>query len=200
MKKSFFFASILVLFAVTTIQRAEAKEGFYLGANILHNTIDGDFNGTDGPEADPGFGLGLILGYGFRTGFAIQLDLNGSAHDSPASTGSGTADAGLGALILGLKYNFLADKELQPFVRAGVGGFGFVIEDPLAGDVKLRGAGFDLGIGADYYLNPHFSIGAGISRRFIKYDEVEAEGITEDLDPKVKGDTTSLNIDFVYHF
>lgn len=191
---------IAVIFIVSPVEKALSKEGFYLGGNILYNNIDGDFDGINGPEADPGLGIGLIAGYAFIPSFAFQINWNASVHDSALFTGAIPSDGGFGAFILGLKYNFLSDQTLQPFIRGGWGGFAFTIKDPIVGDVDLTGTGFDLGLGLDYYANPHFSIGGGVSRRFIKYDEIEMQGTKEGLSPKVNGDTTSLDISFVYHF
>lgn len=190
---------IAFVLSLIAIHRAEAKEGFYLGGELLYNNIDGDFDGTKGPDADAGGGIGLILGYGFTPGLSLEIDWNATVHTATVPGGGTPSDAGLGAFILALKYNFLSDQPLQPFLRAGVGGYAFTLKDP-RGDFKLTGSGLDVGLGADYYVSPHFSIGAGLSRRLIKYNKVEFLGPETNLRPKLKGDTTALEVTFVYHF
>lgn len=191
---------VVFFILMTAENQAAAKEGFYFGGEVLYNVIDGDFDGINGPDADPGPGLGLVLGYGFTDAFALQLDWNVTLHNAAIEEGTPISDAGYGAFILGFKYHFMTDRTVQPFFRAGVGVFSFKIEDPLNGDLVLNGKGFDLGLGADYALSDSFSIGAGISRRFVDYDEFKIQGIHGDLEPKVSGDTISLDVEFIFHF
>ncbi|MBI3804057.1 MAG: porin family protein [Nitrospirae bacterium] len=190
---------LLVIALLAGVNLAEAKEGFYLGGELLYNSIDGDFDGTKGPDSDNGGGIGLILGYGLTPGFSLEIDWNASVHTAEVVRGATPSDAGLGAFILALKYNFLSHQPLQPFLRAGIGGYAFIVKDP-RGDLKLTGSGFDLGGGVDYYVAPHFSIGAGVSRRFIEYRKIDFLGRKANLSPKISGDTTSLEVDFIYHF
>lgn len=199
MKKGLFL-SVLFVVLIASENYAAAKEGFYLGGKVLYNMIDGDFDGTNGPETDHGPGFGLVLGVGLTNSFALQVDLNVSRHDASVFDDTPVSDAGYGAILFGFKQAFITDRPVRPFFRAGVGFFSFAIEDPIIGDLDLSGNGFEFGLGVDYYLSDSFSIGAAINRRFVDYDEVEVQGITEDLDPKISGDTTSLDVAFTAHF
>ena len=191
------FSGLLLTGRVSAVS---AAQGFYLGGDILYSMIAGDFNGVDGPEADPGAGFGLVVGYGFTPAFSFQIDWNATVHDSQVVTGDPTSDGGFGAFILGFKLSFQVDQPFQPFLHLGWGSFAFVMDDPAIGDVELTGTGFDIGIGADYYTNPNFSFGFGVSRRFIDYDELKIFGNTGSLSPEVKGDSTTIDLNFVYHF
>ncbi len=193
------FGGMLFILVLASVHQADAKEGFYLGGALLYNSINGDFDGTNGPKTDSGAGIGLVLGYGFTPGLSLEVDWNATGHTAEILSGATPSDAGFGALILALKYNFLSDQPVQPFIRGGIGGYAFVIEDP-SGDLKLTGSGFDFGVGADYYAGPHFSIGAGVSRRLIDYKKIEFQGTKANLSPKMSGDATSFDVDFVYHF
>ncbi|WDT77536.1 MAG: hypothetical protein MPW16_10025 [Candidatus Manganitrophus sp.] len=107
----------------------------------------------------------------------------------------------MGRLFSGFKYHFMTDRTMQPFFRAGVGVFSFKIEDPLNGDLVLNGQGFDLGLGVDYALSDSFSIGAGIGNDdLLTMMSLKFKESMEDLEPKVSGDTTSLDVEFIFHF
>lgn len=179
-----------MFFVAATAQVGSAKEGFYIGGEYIFNIIGGDVDGVDN-----GIGPGLILGYAFTPAFAFQLNFNATGHEADGD------DAGLGAFILGLKYNFLSDQEFQPFIRAGYGGYALIIETT-GGDTEFTGNGFDVGVGADYYVNPNLSIGLGVTRRLIRFKEVDSPNplLDGDLDPELKGDTTSINLNFAWHF
>lgn len=194
------FLGVLFLALVASENHVDAKEGFYLGGKALYNIIDGDFDGSSGPETDNGPGFGLILGYQFTSAFSLQLDLNVSRHDASVVDGAPVSDAEYDAILLGFKQAFITDRPVRPFFRAGVGLFSFTIEDPFIGDLELSGNGFEFGLGIDYYLSESFSIGAAVNRRFVDYDEFEIDGISGDFDRKISGDTTSLDLAFTAHF
>lgn len=181
---SVFFSALLV-FGMTTA--AFAKEGFYLGLQVPYNMVDGDFDNTTMPEVDPGAGFGLIAGYTFIPSLSIEIDWSGSSHKSAGAT------IGLGEFTLNGKFSFMTN-ELQPYLFAGVGAF-TLGDDSLT----LGGTGYNLGLGADYYVNPNISFGAGLIRKFITYDDVvKPSGYT--LSKDIKGDTTSIRFDVSYHF
>ncbi|MFQ5579371.1 MAG: porin family protein [Nitrospiria bacterium] len=199
MKRSFLYVVIIVVSLVASVDRSFAKQGLYLGAEILYNNISGDFDGTNGPDSDDGGGVGLILGYGFTPNFSAQLNLDVSFHDASVVTGSPVSDSTLNAFLLVVKYNFLSGQQLRPYVNGGLGVFSFNIDDPFL-DVELSGDGLQLGLGVDYIISPNISFGFGIERWFIDYDEMDVGGLTLALTPEVGGDTTSVKINSVFYF
>lgn len=188
MKKLIFavlFGTVLV-FGMTTA--ALAKEGFYLGLQIPYNMVDGDFDNTTMPEVDPGAGFGLIAGYTFIPSLSMEIDWSGSSHKSAGAT------IGLGEFSLNGKYSFMTN-ELQPYLFAGVGAF-TLGDDSLT----LGGTGYNLGLGADYYVNPNVSFGVGLIRKFITYDDIVKSDVPLTLVGDINGDTISIRFDLTYHF
>ena len=62
------------------------------------------------------------------------------------------------------------------------------------------GTGYNLGMGADYYVNPNVSLGVGLIQKFITYDRIEKSSAPFVLLKNPNGDTTSLRFDISYHF
>ncbi len=186
-----------------------AAQGFYLGIDLLYNTIGGDFNGVNEPEVDPGGGVGVIVGYAFTPAIALQANLNTSAHNTNFTNNSSTVNARYREYIIGLKYNFLSEQKLQPFIR---GGWGVFLFDTGKGffDTGMDdefGTGFDIGAGIDYYVRPQCSIGGGVDYKFVDYVSTSETSFNSSPGGSVNtntshthGNTFSLNINAVYHF
>lgn len=181
---------VCLMMLVAMVSVANAKEGFYLGAQIPYNMVGGDFDNKTMPKVDSGAGIGLIAGYAFIPSFALEIDYSATSHKW--NTGGLSGTVGLAELSLNGKYSFLTVSELQPFLFAGIGSF--AIGDS---SLILSGTGYNLGIGADYYVTPNVSIGAGLIRKFITYDKADHGYV---LLKNVNGDTTSIRLDVAYHF
>lgn len=183
---------LMMLVAMASV--ANAKEGFYIGAQVPYNMIGGDFDDKTMPKVDDGAGIGLIAGYAFIPSFALEIDYSATSHKWKSGGQSGTI--GMAELSLNGKYSFLTASELQPYLFAGIGSF--AIGDS---SLMLGGTGYNLGIGADYYVSPNVSIGAGLMRKIITYNKVlESDPAGAVLLKDVKGDTTSIRLDVAYHF
>lgn len=185
--------SLMMLVAMASV--ASAKEGFYIGGQIPYNMVKGDFDDTTAPKLKSGAGFGLVAGYTFPMNLAVEVDYARSTHQSD-STGF-TGSVGLAEISLNGKYSFMT-TDLQPYILAGIGRFAmgsFVVP---AGSFILSGTGYNLGLGADYYVGPNISIGAGIIQKFITYTETDNPLVT--LGKDIKGDTTSVRFDVAYHF
>jgi opacity protein-like surface antigen len=168
----------------------KCKGRVYIGAQVPYNMIGGDFDDKTASKVDAGAGIGLIAGYAFIPSVALEIYYSATSHKS------GTDTIGLGELSLNGKYSFLAETALQPYLFAGIGSFAL-------GDnsLMLGGTGYNLGIGADYYVSPNVSIGAGLVRKIITYNKVLKSDPAGAVLPKdIKGDTTSLRLDVAYHF
>lgn len=185
--------SLMMLVAMASM--ASAKEGFYIGGQIPYNMVKGDFDDTNGPKLKSGTGFGLIAGYTFPINLAVEVDFSRSSHqtDSTGFTGS----VALAEISLNGKYSFMT-TDLQPYILAGIGSFAMGSFDTPAGSFILSGTGYNLGLGADYYVSPNISIGAGIIQKFITYTKTDNPLVT--LSKDIKGDTTSVRFDVAYHF
>ncbi len=166
---------VLIALALTLIATpASAKEGFYLGINMLFNDISGEVNS---PEwADNGNGLGLRGGYGLNRYLAIEVGIWKTKHDM--KYGGTTAD--LKAGTIDLKINFpLTGSHIEPYLLAGVGTY--TIEN---NGISEDGNGGRIGIGMDIYLFPELSFNVGLTRNNVtfKHNNVDVDGKVQTLD------------------
>ncbi|TAK00849.1 MAG: hypothetical protein EPO39_15250 [Candidatus Manganitrophaceae bacterium] len=175
-----------------------AKSGLYVGADLVFNVPEQDLQG-DFADVDPGAGFDVKLGYRFSIPLAIEVEWGGTGHKV------GDVDAGIGFLVIDLRYFpfVFSDRPLYPYVRVGVGGYALVIDnlrDPSGrrDDLKLTGGGVDVGVGFDYFLTPEVTLGVEITQRFVKYDDLDY--LDAKLVEDVKGAMTSLNGGLQYHF
>ena len=201
MKRVLSVIMFTVLLISGTASPSFAAMGYYLGVDLLGNVVLGDFDGVDAPDVDPGGGFGLVIGYGLTPFSAIELNGNVTQHEVQVISGGPVFDATYSGLTLSLKFNLMPDHVHQPFVRLGGGYYLLTIDDPvLSSSTRLSGMGGEVGLGMDYYLFTNFSIGLGVTQRFIRYDKSTRLGQSTTISPSLVGDTTSANINFVYHF
>lgn len=163
MKKVLLIVCLSLLIAVPAV----AKEGLYLGANLVFNDIGGDISGVDA-----GNGVGLRAGAGLNRYLAIEANIFESSHDT---TGGGSID--FSGATLDLKLDFpLTGSNIVPYLRGGIGSYEIDSVD---------GTGTQLGFGMDIYFFPELSFNAGLTRRDITFDysggDVDAKVITLDF-------------------
>ncbi len=178
MKRS--VALLLVLAAFVIASPVQAKEGFYLGANVLFNDFSGDID-----NLDSGNGLGLRGGFGLNRYLSFEAGIFKTDHD--LKNGTGTADFKGGTIDAKLSFP-LTGSHIEPYIFGGVGTYTLVYPGQ-----TLDGKGGQLGIGMDIYLFPELSFNVGLARRNITFD---ATGAT----PELKGKVTTLDFGFTYHF
>lgn len=175
-------ALMLVALAVTLIATpAMAKEGFYLGVNMLFNDISGDINS---PEwINSGNGLGLRGGFGLNRYLAIEAGIWKTKHDLKSSGNAADLKAG----TLDLKINFpLSGSHIEPYLLVGYGKY--TLEQ---NGFSEDGKGGRIGIGMDIYLFPELSFNAGLTRNNVTFTHAG-----QDKDGKI----TSLDFGVTYHF
>lgn len=172
---------VMVLAMTLMAAPAMAKEGFYLGVNVLFNEVSGDVNS---PEwLDSGNGLGLRGGVGLNRYLAIEAGLWKTKHDMKFSAESVDLKAG----TLDLKLNLpLSGSQIEPYLLVGLGSY----ELELAGATN-DGNGVRLGIGMDIYLFPELSFNVGLTRNNVTFDDGGAD---------VDGKVTTLDFGLSYHF
>jgi hypothetical protein len=173
---------LLIALAITLIASpAMAKEGFYLGVNVLFNDISGDINSGD--TFDSGDGSGLRGGYGLNRHLAVEAGIWKTKHD--LKTGGSTAD--LKAGTLDLKINFpLSRSHIEPYLLAGVGTY--TLEQ---NGFSADGKGPRIGIGLDIYLFPELNFNVGLTRNNVTFTRNGND---------VEGKITTLDFGFTYHF
>jgi hypothetical protein len=172
----------MIALAVTLMATpAMAKEGFYLGMNVLFNDISGDINSGD--TFDSGDGLGLRGGFGLNRYLAFEAGIWKTRHDM--KNGGNAAD--LKAGTLDLKINFpLSGSHIEPYLLAGVGTY--AIEQ---NGVSEDGKGGRIGIGMDIYLFPELNFNVGLTRNNVTFTHNGTD---------VDGKITTLDFGITYHF
>lgn len=213
MKKSVMVISIVAGLLLSGNSQSVAKEGLYIGFDLVHQSIDDDFDGdsayTNGPEiiivpdieSDEGFGL--HIGYQLPSKFAIELGFIFTEHDS---TWLGNDfDVDHGEIYVDFKYYLNMESPIRPYLRAGLGFHVLEVDDGatdgvLTTDAEYRGAGINMGAGLDYFFNNNISVGLAAIYKFVEYDE--AEGLTdeEELDDELDGSGLTASIRLSYHF
>ena len=170
----------ILLFALAVVMIATpamAKEGFYLGVNVVFNEFGGDIT-----NLDSGNGLGLRAGIGLNR----YLSFEGSLFRTDHEVKNGTGSVDFTGLTIDAKLNFpLSGSQIEPYILGGVGTYEFDYNGRTT-DAK----GGQLGIGIDIYLFPELNFNVGLMRRNITTDET----------PERDGKVTSLDFGFTYHF
>jgi hypothetical protein len=143
--------------------------------------------------------LARNIGYGILAGHreeAYALEVSFWQSNLPASFGPANLGSPSGqTAVIGSTYNetavydsvnvsfkryFITESHFQPFVNLGVS-FPWItvpnaaadgsLNTPDIGSVTFAGLGLDLGIGAEYYLNPNISFVAGAYQRWASFNE-----------------------------
>ena len=168
-------ALMTFLALVLTIAPAIAKQGFYIGPEIVLNDIGGQVNSEN--TIASGSGLGLKGGFGFNRNVAVETSFWMTGHDV-----AGGQMVDFKGLTIDMKVNFpIENSNIEPYLLAGIGQYRLE---------SNRGNGGNFGAGIDVYLFPWLNFNVGLTKRIIDF------GTT----PKVSGEVTSLDFGFVYHF
>jgi hypothetical protein len=171
---------LTILAAALIATPAMAKEGFYLGANVLFNDFSGDID-----NLDSGNGLGLRGGYGLNKYLAFEAAVFKTNHD--VKNGGGTVDFKGGTIDAKLNLP-LTGSHIEPYLLGGVGTYKL----DGAGE-SLDGKGGQIGIGMDIYLFPELNFNVGLTRRNITFDSTSTT-------PELKTKVTTLDFGITYHF
>lgn len=167
------------------------KSGEFSGTNYSRVDNPG-YEITAIPSLAQNFGFAVLLGHR-EEAYALELSYWQSNHlatfgpttlgaisgQSATFTGTYQAAAVLRSVNVDFKRYFLTDLNFQPFVSLGVG-FPWLDIPDADGDgaghiypVTLAGLGFDLGLGAEYYLSPALSIVGSASHRWASFDQLK---------------------------
>lgn len=107
-------------------------------------------------EIDPGVAFGGGLIYGFGNNFAFEFDVSRSTNMDVKIAGSTQGEAQSTDISLGLQYRFMQDKQMVPYVGAGV--------DFIKGDIEDATLDWTTGghvnCGLDYFLSKGIALTA----------------------------------------
>jgi len=140
---------------------AEAEEARpYWGFQLMYTDYQGDLTGS-------GLGFGILGGYksGGRLSIPLQLAYG------PNSTY---------IVNPGLDYIFWKPGPIETYIHGGYGWYATEVKFSF-GDVKMRGSGPDVGLGADLVQNPGATIGMGVVCRFVRYTQADDSRVQNDI-------------------
>jgi hypothetical protein len=204
---------------------AHAREGFYLGAGGATQSASGDLDGThyfvssNGSEAilagklNSGSGLALLVGYGFSPHVGIEYLAASTSHKATHSLVNLESDASLTAGLFGLRFNFVAAKSFEMFVRAGYGAGTVEYKDyaqqgSLVGNtfvytstnkVTFTGAGTGYGLGMEW-LGDKIGVSANYTVINVNFDQSSGSSSFGTLPKKLAETITQAALIATYYF
>lgn len=142
------------------------------------------------PALGQNFGFGLLAGHR-EEAWALEASFWQSNHN--ATFGPGTVGSVSGSSVtfsqqfkdtavynsvnVDFKRYFITESQTQPFISLGVS-FPWIVVNHAASDASgnnssltLAGLGFNLGVGAEYYISPNISFFGTLYRRWASFDE-----------------------------
>ncbi|MGB1077411.1 MAG: OmpW/AlkL family protein [Bdellovibrionales bacterium] len=174
------------------------KERFQLRLRGIGVLPDGGGNTTIGgkPDANNAVVPEFDITYFFTDHLAAELILATSPHDLKLKTGTGDLDLGDTMILpptLTLQYHFTPEKQLSPYVGAGVNYTLPYAEDNGRNTTKLEADGsfgYALQVGTDYWLNDHWGLNVDVKKVWVDVDaSINSGAITGEveLDPWIVG-------------
>ncbi len=158
--RKFFYTFLIALFMFSP-KLVTAREGFSVGLQGM-----GNFFLTDSiPNLNAGPGGGIYFDYRFNQHWSIETDLFVSFHD-----GKGISEGDDGALFLGVPtvelkfYPRSHEGRIDPYILAGLGIY-VLTEGDIDNNSGGVGVGGNLGVGTDFYIIDHLSIGIAVKFR-----------------------------------
>jgi hypothetical protein len=191
-----------LIFAVPVgAQVNSVAHGFSLGLRAQGTMLD-----PEDDLDDNGGGATVDLGWGFRSGLGLFLDVAVSGME-PESGKQGASYA-LTHVDLGARFSFRGEAaKWRPFASAALTTMVATFEDVAflgnpRTDVEIKGPALSLGGGIDYFFRPKWSTGLGLTWSVGSFDEVRVENVTVDLDPEDEFDvkTMRFQLGVRYHF
>ena len=170
----FALLSLLSITPSVQAQVASNPTGFHLGARLNGSAIQ--YENDDDTES--GGGLGLALGYGFNRTVTLYAEGVGASVQMVDLSDTYT----LAHFDLGVRLNLGGEaRSTLGFVSLGLSGRAAGLD--LQGDpFTIVGAGFTVGGGVAFFLNPSASIDLGLKWTGGSFTEAEYRGRTESID------------------
>jgi len=196
------------------VEKAEevvfVRNGFYLGAMFVHNSMNGDFDNTsiyytdttiyDVPDVDSGSGYGIVGGWRGNSG-SFEIGYTKTTHDTTSTFVDVGDEAGYTAIDLNYKFDVLAHNRFRPYVLLRLGITYLSVEDSASEgrsleDEQFTGFCFNGGIGMAYYLTPRVAAMGGLIYRWNRYGEVESVELDDSLSESALGATVGIAYTF----
>lgn len=204
---------------------AEAREGFYLGAGLAHQSVSG---GLDGDEAfgsgdgtvailagKPGAGSGFAfaIGYGFNPAIGIEYLFASTSHKASHSLVNFDSGMTLSTGLIGIRISHSATDNVELTGRVGfTSGIATYDKYTLHGntvgstfvytstsEAKFTGSGFGFGIGLEYFFDK-VGLSANFSLLNVDFDKGEGGGISGELSKDLSATITQLGFIISYYF
>jgi hypothetical protein len=188
---AFVTLNLMLVFGVHSLISQEEKPVSRFSNKGLKAAIGlGSFEATADRGLSEGDGGFISLGYGITDRFSLWLTALGAEHPRKAAN---TMLVDFGGLELNLQHKFATQSRLQPYGKIGVGVYGLQAQ---GSDTVLVGAGFNIGIGTDFFFSKHFGIGAELMFKSLDYSvrSVDDGETFSDLRPQTDGDTVGFMI------
>ncbi len=188
------------------------KEGVYIGAAVVHNTIGQDFddsryyygngNVNNVPEIDSAFGGGLFIGYRLEN-WAMEVSWQRVVHEThTVVTAMGDQDAVYNVVDLNIKVDVLARDRFRPFVLFGAGGTWLDIDNNrmytggVLTDETFEGWTVNVGGGAAYYFTPRWFLTGTVMYRWQHFKQVDNTQLS--VDAMGSGMNVSLGLAYTF--
>jgi opacity protein-like surface antigen len=170
-------------------QARSATDGLVLGVHLNGSALS-----IDDFESDPENGGGLALQLGWNFTPRLGVFLAGSAANMEDSEGS---DAGyvFAAGDLGLRYTFASPaRALAPYVDVAFTAISATSDDVEDVEVELRGKGFSVGGGLQYFLSRRFALDGELRFTSGSFDELVIDGDSFSDGEELDVTATRLNL------
>lgn len=191
------------------------KDGFYLGALGVYNSMSGDFDdtkfftgpgvGIDVPDVGSGVGFGVVAGVRSGRG-AVEFGYQRSTHDTVSSFTDmgegGKSTAAYNVIDLNVKIDVLTKSRFRPYVLFGVGIPWMTIKDSVmdAGggieDATFVGFCLNAGAGVAYYFRPQWAVTGGTIFRWNRFGSAEGTSLESSLTENALGFTVGIAYTF----
>jgi outer membrane protein W len=121
-------------------------------------------------ELSPGVGGFVAFDYRFHPKFSLEAGIFATLQDGSGISGGDNNILLLGIPTVDIKYYFLADSRWDPYTVLGFGCYTLTEGSNDNGSTAF-GIGANLGLGVDYYVTSHFSLGLAATFRAIAFIE-----------------------------
>lgn len=152
------FVALLLSFLLVTPSMAQVGRGrFGIGLSLAGNTLQSDWK-----SSDPGLGASVDASYSIRDEWSLVSSFGMNSY-SGKDAGNQTVLSSVFYGNVGLSYDFLRDKPLNPFLFANVGLAFYAprIENGgalFSGVHQMWDLSFGGGVGVDYFIDESWSV------------------------------------------
>ena len=169
--------SIVILAAGACAASAQTfwaqEQGFRFGAYINGSGIGAEDPTSQAGQEDlyleeSGGGMAFLVGYRFNPLFSLNVALSSARHETTLKE----IEAYYGTFMIEGHFHFLPEERVRPYVLAGLGGVGLVV-DTDGYKSESRGGGMDLGLGMLWNITDHLLFDAALRLDIIEWDEIE---------------------------